>query len=236
MKSMSDINNLEKQFEKRFGYKIEGASQQSEAWFGAKLGVISASNISKVVAKAGSATRYTYLCDLAAQVLTGMHNDIRAVAMDWGNQHEDAARAYYEHDAKVTMQRLPFVFMDDSFREGCSPDGLVNDHRGAEIKCPFNSTNFVKFLHSGEIDPDWEKQVQHNMRVLGATHWDFGQYDPRSHGKMLKFVTIERDEKFQATLADAVPTFIKDLDDVLKDIGVKFGDQWLRLGEIANND
>lgn len=233
MKSLSDISNLNLKFAEKFGYKIEGAPQRSEAWFNSKLGVISASNISKVTAKAGSATRYTYMCDLAAQILTGMHNDIKAVAMDWGNQHENAARAYYESRAKVQITELPFVFKDDSFREGCSPDGIVSDSRGVEIKCPFNSTNFVKFLHSGEIDTDWEKQVQHNMRVLGSSQWDFGQYDPRSNGKVLKFITIERDEKYQKIMDDAIPEFIKELDDILECLGVKFGDQWTRLGERA---
>lgn len=233
MKSMNDILALHGQFEKKYGYKIVGAAQQSEAWFNTKLGVVSASKISNVTAKKGSATRYTYLCDLAAQVLTGLHNDIKAVAMDWGNQHEDAARAYYESRAKVKMTQLPFVFMDDGFREGCSPDGFVNDARGAEIKCPFNSTNFVKFCDSGEIDGDWEKQVQHAMRVLGAEYWDFGMYDPRSHGKMLIFKTLDRDEAYQKTMADAIPSFLEDLDKILANVGVKFGDQWTRL---ANNE
>jgi exodeoxyribonuclease (lambda-induced) len=234
MKSLKEILALHQQFEKKFGYKIAGAEQQSEAWFNTKLGVISASKISCVTAKPGSATRYTYMCDLVAQILTGLHSDVKAVAMDWGNQHEDAARAYYEARAKVKMIRLPFVFKDDTYREGCSPDGYINSKRGAEIKCPFNSTNFVKFLHSGEIDSDWEKQVQHGMRVLGAEQWDFGQYDPRSHGKMLKFVTIDRDEKYQKTMEDAVPDFINEMDKILESVGVKFGEQWTRLKEQEN--
>lgn len=231
MKSLADINSLHLQFEKRFGYKIAGAEQQSGVWFNTKLGVISASNISKAVAKVGSATRYTYMADLVAQIMTGLQAEIKAIAMDWGNQHEDAARAYYEAKAKVTMTKLPFVFMDDSFREGCSPDGLVNANAGAELKCPFNSANFVKFIDSDEIDSDWNWQAQHNMRVLDASHWDFGMYDPRSFGKMLKFITLERDNKMQKTMADAIPQFIHDMDNVLKNVGVKFGDQWLRLKE-----
>lgn len=232
MKSIFDINLLNEKFESKFGYKIAGAAQQSEAWFNLKLGVISSSNISKVVGKVGSEGRYTYMCSLAAQILTGLHDDVKAIALDWGNQHEDAARAYYESRAKVTITPLPFVFMDESFREGSSPDGLVNDNRGVEIKCPFSSTNFVKFVDSGAFDPDWMKQIQHAMRIMGATHWDFGQYDPRSQGRILKFITVERDEKFQKTMEDAIPTFIEELDGVLKNVGVKFGDQWRRLKEI----
>lgn len=229
MKSLAEIHLLHVQFETQFGHKIVGHEQQSEAWFDCKLGVVSSSNIAKVVAKKDSQTRYTFMAELVAQVLTGLQKDIKAVAMDWGNQYEDAARAYYEAKAGVTFTKLPFIFMDENFREGSSPDGFVTDKRGAEIKCPFDSTNFVKFLDSGEIDSDWEKQVQHAMRVCNAEQWDFGQYDPRSHGKMLKFVTIDRNDKFQATMADAIPQFLHDMDKMMDNVGVKFGDQWTRL-------
>lgn len=229
MKTIADIHLLHVQFETQFGYKIVGHDQLSDPWFKCKLGVVSSSNIAKVVAKKDSQTRYTFMAELVAQVLTGLQKDPKAIAMDWGNQYEDAARAYYEAKADVTFTKLPFVFMDENFREGSSPDGFVNDKRGAEIKCPFDSTNFVKFLDSDEIDPDWIKQVQHAMRVCDAEQWDFGQYDPRSFGKMLKFMTIERDNKFQATMADAIPQFLHDMDKMLDNVGVKFGDQWTRL-------
>lgn len=226
MKSLSEINALLARFEKKFGYQIGGAEQGSEAWFRAKLGVISASNASKAVAKKDSDTRLTYMCELVAQVCTGLQNEIKAIAMEWGNQHEDAARAYYEFSSGLTMTKLPFVFKDDSYRVGCSPDGLVNDRKGAEIKCPFDSGNFIKFLCEARIKPEWQWQCQFTMNVLGAEQWDFCQYDPRMQKNMLALKTIDRDDKMQVTLDDAIPQFIHDMDKMLAQIGIRFGDQW----------
>jgi hypothetical protein len=229
MRTITDITGLLEQFEKKYNYRVVGCDQQSEAWFKMKLGVLSASKASAIVAKKESMTRLTYMVQLVAQVCTGMQPEIKAVALDWGNQYEGAARSFYELQKGTPIVRVPFVFFDDNFREGCSPDGFPTSTKGAEIKCPFASENFVKFVAAGEFDSDWKWQCQENMRCTGATSWDFGMYDPRQPKILMKWEPIERDEKSQKTLADAVPQFISDMDKMCEKMGVKFGDQWLRL-------
>jgi hypothetical protein len=229
MKTISEINATLAAFEKRFGHKIIGADQKSEAWFQTKLGVLSASNASKIIAKKDSETRWTYLCEIVAQICTGEQKQIRGEALDWGNQHEDGCRAYYEFDTGHKLTPLSFVFKDDSFREGCSPDALVTDIKGCEIKCPFASENYIKFLLEDDVKGEWEKQIQYTMRVLDAEQWDFAQYDPRMKIKPMHRIFRERDEKMQKTFADAVPQFLHDVDEALAKIGMPFGEQWLRL-------
>ena len=147
-------------FSQKYNYPVVGAQQGSEAWFNLKLGVISASNISKVVAKKTSQTRETYMCELVGQVMTSLMADISAAAMDWGNHHEDGARAAYEMGGNATIIELPFVFKDESFREGCSPDGLIKGTEGGvEIKCPYNTTNHIKFLLMDTIKSEYKWQM-----------------------------------------------------------------------------
>ncbi len=129
---------------------------------------------------------------------------------------------------------MPFIFKDETYREGCSPDAFVNDNRGAEIKCPYDSTNFIKFLVADSIKPEWKWQGQFTIRATEADVWDFAEYDPRMLLTPMHKITIERDDKMQATLADAVPQFIEDMDKMLAQIGVKYGDQWLRLKDMKN--
>ena len=229
MKTLAQINDLLAGFEKLYKYNIGGAQQQSEAWFIAKLGVLSASNASKIVAKKDSETRNTYMCELVAQICTGQHKEIFGAALDWGNQNESAARAYYEMITRFKLTPVPFIFKDNTYREGCSPDAFVTDNRGCEIKCPYDSTNFIKFLVADSIKPEWRWQMQFTLRVTEADKWDFCEYDPRNNFKQLHKHEEVRDEKMQATLADAVPQFIADMDKMLAQIGVKFGDQWSRL-------
>ena len=59
--------------------------------------------------------------------------------------------------------------------------------------------------------------------------WDFGSYDPRMKVNPLKFVTIGRDEKMMASFNDAVPQFIYEMDQVLTNVGIRFGDHWTAL-------
>ena len=228
MKKFDDINNLLKTFETRFGIKAIGAVQGSEVWRDIKLGVISASNASKAVAKKDSETRATYMAELVAQVCTGFMEEISSKAMDWGNAHEDAARASYEFDSGHPIVQLPFVFKDENFREGCSPDGLTAATCGVEIKCPFNSVHYVKFIAEEKIKPEYVWQNQFTMRVLGAESWDFGQYDPRMKVKPMHFITIKRDDEKQKAMDDLIPAFIYDMDQMLNKIGIKFGEQWTR--------
>lgn len=229
MKSAIFINSILKDFEIKFGLKLIGAEQRSEAWFNAKLGVLSASHAHEIVAGVVTDKRMTYIAKLVAQIATGLHDELTSKQMDWGLQNEDAARAYYEfaHDTKITQ--MPFIFKDTSFREGCSPDGLVSSILGTEIKCPYDSANFVKFSVAGDIKPEWRWQTQFQMRVMDCGLWDMSMFDPRMKKNPMKTVRFERDEKMQKTLADAIPQFTLDLDKMINAMGFEWGDQWKRL-------
>lgn len=234
MKSLSEIHDLLKQFEKRFGYAVDGCEQGSEAWFKMKIGVLSSSNAHKIVAKRDSETRKTYMCSLIGQICTLQVEEINARAMDWGKINEAASRSYYEFATGLKITELPFVFKDNTFRVGCSPDGIVNDKKGMEIKCPFDSANYIKFLVDESRKSEWEWQENFTMWVMEADQWDFSQYDPRMKIKPMKTITSDRDEKKIKTIEDAVPQFIHDMDVMLKQIGIEFGNHWHMIAEDAN--
>jgi putative phage-type endonuclease len=230
MKTLAEISGTLEKFSAKYSLPIIGAQQGSAAWFTVKLGVLSASNASKIVASTTSETRNTYMAELVAQVATGIMEEINSKYLDWGNQHEDAARSSYEFMTGYTLTQMPFVFMDDTYRIGCSPDSLIFEHnKGNEIKCPFNTVHYIKFLTDGKLKPEYVWQNQFQMFVTGAKEWDAVQYDPRMKSIPIHVETIERDEKAQKTLNDAVPQFIADMDVMLKKAGVSFGEQWSRL-------
>lgn len=225
MKTLNQINQTLSLFESKYGIKVSEAGQGSAAWFKTKLGVLSASNASKIVAKAGSENRNTYMMELIAQICTGEQEEISSKFTDWGNQHEAAARSSYEFETGTDITQLPFVFKDESFREGCSPDGITLD-KAIEIKSPFSATNYVKFLISDFLKPEWSYQVQFQMRVMDCAIVDMCQYHPNMKKIPLAIKTIERDEKIQSTFNDSIPQFIYDMDKYLNKIGVSFGSQW----------
>ncbi len=229
MKSLKDVSRLYDAFQKRYGIAIADAQQGSTMWQILKLGVISASNVNKAVAKAGSETRNTYLAELCAQICTGTFDELNSKYLEWGNFHEDAARSYYEFSTGNEVKQLPFVFKDDSFRMGCSPDGIVNETKGVEIKCPFNAVHFVKFLVEDKIKSEYVWQYQYSLWVMDATHWDFVQYHPSMKKNPMKILTVEKDEKIFKIFDELIPKFIEDLDKMLAKAGFRFGEQWERL-------
>lgn len=232
MKTLAQLRKELESCEKILGFNPLLHEQQSPQWFTMKLGVISASKAKEILAKSSSATKRTYICSLVAQVATGMAPEINARALDWGNQHEDAARAAYEFETGKEVVELPFIYGDASMRYGASPDGLVlrsdgnNIERGSEIKCPYNSENFIKFACDDTIKKEHEKQCQFSMFVTGAEFWDYGNYDPRMTTKQLHWYTYERDEKTMRLFEEAVQEVVYEMDVMLDSLGLKFGAQW----------
>lgn len=232
MKSLVSHDKILREFEKKFGLEVRGAKQGSERWLEMKLGVASASNAYRAVAKKGSDTRNTYLYELVAEVCTGVIEELDFKQTKWGKEHEDAARSSYEFSTGQKMTPLVFVFKDKSFRVGCSPDGVIlSASKPAEIKCPWDSTNYVKWLISGEQKREWKWQNQMTLWVMGADEMDVTHFDPRMKASPIHTILVKRDPDMQKRLTDSMPELIHDMDKMLKEIGVEFGEQWTRLAQ-----
>lgn len=229
MKTLAEVDKLLLDFEKKYGLNVRDAQQGSEVWMNLKLGVMSASNAKKIVAGRTTQTRFTYMAQLVGEICTGIFPEINAKQMSWGKDNEDAARSSYEFGTGNRVQELLFAFKDKNFRAGCSPDGLVSDTKGAEIKTPFATENYIQFLTADKIKPDYEWQYQFTLWVMEADEWDFVQFDPRMKKNPIHIVTVNRDKKKIETIEESVKTFTEDMDKVLKKAGFEFGDQWKRL-------
>lgn len=230
MLNLAQIENQVKTFQDKFGVDILRAEQGSVAWLQTRLGVITASEVSKAVAKPGTETRNTYMCQLVAEVATGMIEEINSKYLDWGKMHEAAARATYEFANDCKIEQVGFIFKDETFREGASLDGIISDkEKIVEIKSPYNPTNYIKFLVEDKIKAEYMWQYQFQMRVTGAEVADFVQYDPRMTVSPFKTITVLRDEEYQKKFDELIPAFIADMDQMLEKIGIPFGAHWSRL-------
>lgn len=203
------------------GFNPLEVEQGSDDWFTMRLGVCTASQAKKYVAKQGSATRQTYMNTLLAEVATGMPaEEVTAKAMAWGNEHEADARQAFEFATGLTVHQLPFVYRQTESglqkEFGCSPDGITSDGGGLEIKCPFMSANHVDFIINKNIKDDYIWQVQFSLWVTGLPHWYFASYDPRMKTKVLDFVKVLPDPKKQQALSKAAEPWIADFREQLK--------------------
>lgn len=166
--------------------RIINCVQCSPEWWIARRGVPTASNFGRIItpAKRGySSQARKYACELIAELsepnppwLTNTGRPIRNTAMQNGVGTEPEARRFYAMDQNVDVREVGFCLTDD-LRYGCSPDGLVGEDGGLEIKCPLLATH-AEYLDAGEVPPEYLPQVHGSLVVTGRKWWDFLSYAP----------------------------------------------------------
>lgn len=216
----------------RMGFDLSLEEQGSEKWIQARLGVISASRASDLIAKDRSGkgpgkSRRTYLRQLVAEVATGGQKDQGSFKQtEHGHAHEATAREMFAFHVGAPVHQVPFIYGDISMRYGCSPDGIVDEQSGVEIKNPYDTAIFLDFLLDGEIKPEYIEQIQFSMFCTGLPYWHMAMHAPAMRKNSFHAVTLERDESRMTTFKDAVGQMAFDVDSDLARLGFRFGDQW----------
>lgn len=185
--------------------RVIDCEQGSEAWFEARLGLPTASEFSTILAKGkdggSSVTRRTYLLKLAGEILTSRPMESYSNPhMERGKEQEDEARQAYELMKDIDCQRVGFIVNGD---KGCSPDSLIGEDGGLEIKTALPHIQVDRLL-KGDLPPEHRAQVQGSMWVAERQWWDFVSYCP---GLPLLIVRVPRDDGYIATLSGAVSAF-----------------------------
>lgn len=127
--------------------------------------------------------------------------------MDQGSIMEQQAIPWFEFSRNVTVQRVGFITSDDG-KMGCSPDGLIGEDEGLEIKSP-QSPKHIQYLLAGVVPPDYLPQIHMSMYITGRKAWWFASYNSYLPKLLIR---VERDEEIQAKLRDALTAFVANLD------------------------
>lgn len=177
----------------------QGAAQRTEAWLIEKLGHISGSRMIEVMGMPSTAANYGM--DLLAERLTMTPApEVRSPALDWGRNCEPLAKDAYWNETGRTIVEVPFVKHPSIKWIGVSPDGLIGDEGGVEVKCPYNSAVHLNTWRHG-MPAEHKPQVQSNLWVTGRKWWDFISYDPRVKDPRLQLY-IQRIYPDPAYIAD----------------------------------
>lgn len=213
----------------KFGFDGGEIEQGTPEWHRMRAGVITASRVHDIIKKGRakgsySAARQVYMNELIAQVCTGLlPEQLTAKQVLWGHENEPKALALYDPFEDKQINQIAFIYGLD-MRCGVSPDALVNDNGGLEIKCPWTTSQYIDQLLGGEPKPEYLTQMQYSMWLTGREYWDFANYDPRMKKKNIHVVKYEPDLKLFKVFDEEIPKFIKDMDDKLASIGFKFSD------------
>lgn len=197
--------------------EIIDVQQGDPEWFAARAGLATASEFSTVMAKGkdggASVTRRKYLYRLAGEILTGepapegYTNDFMAR----GHELEDEARRMFAFMRDVDPQRVGFIRND---RMGCSPDSLIGDDSGLEIKVAIPAVQ-IERLQRGDLPPEHKAQVQGSMLVTGRPTWHFVSYCPKLPSLIL---TVPRDDEYVSQQKKAIDAFNEELDALVASI------------------
>lgn len=191
---------------------IEEMEQGSDEWRRARCGVVTASNFRFVLAKGSGKTRKRYLDRVAQEIITGAPEEpvYWNGAMERGIELEPRARQAYAAATGHFVRETGLIFLDGNRRVSASPDGLINDDGGLEIKCPLPHTH-AKYLQSGSAPAKYMPQIQGNLWITGRKWWDFASFAPE--GKNRIFIRrVYRDDAYIARLKAGVEAFLLELD------------------------
>lgn len=196
--------------------RIVDCQQRSVEWGKLHLGRPTASGFGELMdtkfnARDG-ATPKTYLYKRLAEKLTG--EMLPGFAGNWNTESgtilEEEARPFFELTYGFDVQQVGFIIGDDE-RCGCSPDGLIGDDAGLEIKCPLAETH-LRYLDGGKVPNEYLAQVHGSLFVTNRRTWHFLSY---CRNLEPFHIVVERDEAIMAKIAKVLAQFYDDFDAAL---------------------
>lgn len=166
--------------------------QRSEAWYRERAGRITSTRFSRAIASKNSDAYRGLISELAEERKVGRSRDggYVSAAMQWGIDHEPAARKWYVRQHGRRVSEIGFVVHPAHDFVGVSPDGLVGDDGLIEIKCP-QMKGFRQVMSTQEMPTRYRWQVQGQLWVCQRDWLDFVCFYPPGQGVAIR---IEGDE------------------------------------------
>ena len=190
--------------------------QGTPEWYAARAGIPTASNFGKIIKANGSfsSSCKDYVNQLVGErLLWHTEESYKNEWMQRGIDIEGEARELYEFTRDVEVKQVGFITKENP-QCGCSPDGLVGDDGGLEIKCPKLSTH-IKYLRSGKLPAEYHRQVHGSLYVTGRKWWDFMSYYP---GIKPFIIRVQRDDEFNQLLEMAIGEIVGQIENAVSDI------------------
>jgi hypothetical protein len=195
--------------------RIVNCEQGTPEWMQARCGIATASCFSNILAtiKSGeAAARRNYRAKLVVERLTGkvVSSDFQSASMIQGIAREPLARDAYSEKTGTEIEQVGFM-VDDLHQAGASPDGLIGDDGGLEIKCPELATH-LEYLRLRSEPPAYTAQIQGCMWISGRKWWDFVSWNPDFPAHLQMIVRrVHRDDDYITSLQLAVARFMQEV-------------------------
>ncbi len=198
--------------------KTLDVKQGSPEWVKARLGLVTASEADALVSPEGKvrtgAGPLSYLYRKLTEKILGFQlNDFSSLDMSNGSIIEMEAIPWFEFEHEMKVERVGFC-TDDAGRYGFSPDGLLGDDGGLEIKCPSPAVALQYYIEN-VVPKDYILQLQFSLYVSKRKWWKFLSYSRQWPPLLLH---VEPDEKIQTAIDRALGIFLEKFDAVYERI------------------
>lgn len=186
----------------------EDLEQGSDEWMQARCGMITSSELSLILTPtlktADNENTRKHVYELAAQRLTGyVEPSYIGDNMLRGWADEIRARDLYSERIAPVVEVGGMVRDFGAFKLWCSPDGLVGDDGGLEVKSRVQKYQ-IQTIAANEVPKEHIMQVQAGLLVSGRKWWDYVSY---SGGLPVWIIRVEPDPVVQAAIVSACETF-----------------------------
>lgn len=187
-------------------------AQGSVDWSLARSGIPTASEFDNLISPTWEVRKGampdSYLAAKVAEAwqggpLTGFNS----FDMEQGQILEGEAVPWFELAYEMPIQRVGLVTTDDG-KIGASPDGLIGEDGGIEIKCPMVNTH-VGYLLKGTLPKEYAAQVHGSLYVTGRKWWKFLSYRRRFPQLVIE---VQRDDAIQEAIHEALTLFLARFD------------------------
>jgi len=193
--------------------------QRSDEWRAARLGKITGTRAAQATGSAS--VQLTLTCAMVREYATASTKIIpQNAAMLKGIDDEDLACAAYTMDTGNEVEHAGLLISKDNQRFGMSPDGLIGDDGGLEIK-NLNEENHIRVIVTDKPDKAHVTQCHWGMLVTGRAWWDLWYYSKEMPPALAsKRFHIERDDSVMKELSEKAEKFLVKLDETLEKLGL----------------
>lgn len=186
--------------------------QGSEAWHNVRLGRVTGTRFKDLVSGESTKTYKDLVSDITGEIITNKAEETYSNAiMERGIELEPEAAKEYESIFEIESEGVGFCMFDedDYFHDWCgvSPDRLIGNDGGLEIKCPLRKTH-INYIKSNKLPTEYVKQVQGCLFVTGREWWDFMSYYP---GMKPFIIRVKPDLELHKVFSDRMEKLIEDV-------------------------
>lgn len=198
--------------------RIIRCTQQDDLWNVARVGRITGSRIDDLLAPpttrastrkgisypAGSEAqcKEDYRRELVIERIYGRAADhYTSQYMKDGSDREPQARMLYEAENQVVVEQVGFALHPEWDWFGCSPDGLVGEDGGLELKCPAESMHDAYWQNIDLLVQEYKGQCLGGLICFPEREWwDLYAFNPYANTSFLLAQDPENDGSKECAL------------------------------------